>query len=291
MTDRTSQTDFGFDRLPEPTPQADRTKKARKAKKAKNPSPKKAINAKPIEKKARSQARGTSSKASVNAKAGNNTRLHQSSADFFNLALTYKALQFGHFTLKSGRISPYFFNMGHFNDGDCLQQLGHYYAKAIIDSQIQFDVLFGLAYKGIALVVATAMALSRQGHPVAYCFNRKEAKNHGEQGQLVGASLTGRRVLIIDDVITKGCASDEAMTIIQEQQAHVAGMVIALDRMEPGKSHDLAVREFEKTYRTRVISLATIDSLITFLEDTKQYQDYLPAIRVYREQYSGTSQN
>ncbi len=205
--------------------------------------------------------------------------------DFIELALQAQALRFGEFKLKSGRLSPYFFNAGLFNTGRRLAKLGQYYAQAIQRSGIAFDVLFGPAYKGIPLASAAAIALAEQ-HQIEtpYSFNRKEAKTHGEGGNIVGASLNGR-VLIIDDVITAGTAIRESMEIIHQHGATPAGVVIALDRQERGQGAKSAIQEVTETFHIPVVTIITLGDLISYIAATPQYQPHLAAIQGYREQY------
>jgi orotate phosphoribosyltransferase len=205
--------------------------------------------------------------------------------DFLDFAIRSGVLRFGQFTLKSGRISPYFFNAGLFNSGDALARLGRYYAAAIQDAGVEFNVLFGPAYKGIPLAVATAIALAdHHGRNLPYCFNRKEAKDHGEGGNIVGAPLTGR-VLIIDDVITAGTAVREAMDIINSAGAQPAAVVISLDRQERGTGALSAIQEVRNTYNIPVISIVTLDDLMTYLALQNDMIEALVAIRQYRETY------
>lgn len=205
--------------------------------------------------------------------------------DFIQFAINNGVLRFGEFTLKSGRVSPYFFNAGLFNSGAQLSQLGRFYASAITDSGIGFDVLFGPAYKGIPLATAAAIALFDQfDMNTPYCFNRKEAKEHGEGGNLVGAPLEGR-VLIIDDVITAGTAIREAMEIIATAKATPAGVVIALDRQERGKGDRSAIQEVEQDYGLQVASIITLADLVGFLEQGGEHTEHLAAIQAYRDQY------
>ncbi|MGD8483593.1 MAG: orotate phosphoribosyltransferase [Thioalkalispiraceae bacterium] len=205
--------------------------------------------------------------------------------DFINFAISQDVLRFGEFTLKSGRTSPYFFNAGLFNTGEALAKLGQNYAQAIIDSGIEFDVLFGPAYKGIPLAAATAVALSEHhNRNVPYAFNRKEAKAHGEGGNIVGAPLQGK-VLIIDDVITAGTAIREAMDIIHGAGAQAAGVVIALDRQEKGKGETSAIQEVEAEYGIPVASIIKLENLVSYIEQDSRFTDYLEAIKNYREQY------
>jgi orotate phosphoribosyltransferase len=204
--------------------------------------------------------------------------------DFIDFALDTGVLKFGEFTLKSGRVSPYFFNAGLFNTGAALARLGRFYAQAIVDSGIAFDVLYGPAYKGIPLAAVTAAALYDQhGRDVPYAFNRKEAKSHGEGGSIVGHPLQGR-ILIIDDVITAGTAIRESMDIIAAEGASPAGVVIALDRQERGKGDKSAIQEVETDYGIPVAAITKLEHLVGYLEGAGDEQ-HLSAIRAYREQY------
>ncbi|MBF8744363.1 orotate phosphoribosyltransferase [Pseudomonas putida] len=205
--------------------------------------------------------------------------------DFIRFAIDRGVLRFGEFTLKSGRTSPYFFNAGLFNTGSALAQLGRCYAAAIVDSKIPFDVLFGPAYKGIPLAAATAVALAEQHQlDVPWCFNRKEAKDHGEGGSLVGAPLAGD-VLIIDDVITAGTAIREVMQIIDAQQAKAAGVLIALNREERGNGELSAIQEVERDFGIPVVSIVSLTQVLEFLADDPQLKQHLPAVEAYRAQY------
>lgn len=205
--------------------------------------------------------------------------------EFIELSLQADVLRFGEFKLKSGRTSPYFFNAGLFNNGRALARLGQYYADAIIASGIEFDVLFGPAYKGITLAASCAIALAeKHERSVPYCFNRKEAKDHGEGGSLIGAPLAGK-VLIIDDVITAGTAIRESMAIIEAAGAQAAGVAIALNRQERGQGALSAIQEVEESYGIPVTSIVSLEHLIAYIEQHSQYAQYLPAIRAYREQY------
>lgn len=205
--------------------------------------------------------------------------------EFIQFAIDNQVLRFGRFTLKSGRISPYFFNAGLFNTGEQLARLGKYYAAAIIDSGLQFDTLFGPAYKGIPLASAAAIALFEQHQcNIPWSFNRKEAKDHGEGGNLVGAPLQGR-ILIIDDVITAGTAIRESMDIIAGAGANAAGVVIALDRQERGKGELSAIQEVRQNYGMDVISIITLADLMEFLAADSTMQAHLQAVRAYRTEY------
>jgi len=204
--------------------------------------------------------------------------------EFLNFALEKGVLRFGEFTLKSGRISPYFFNAGLFNSGSALARLGRFYAQAIVDSGIKFDVLYGPAYKGIPLAAVTAAALyDHHQIDIPYAFNRKEAKSHGEGGSIVGHALEGQ-ILIIDDVITAGTAIRESMDIIEAEGAKPAGVVIALDRQEKGKGDKSAIQEVEQDYGIPVASIAKLENVVGFLEQQGD-ADHLANIRAYRDQY------
>ena len=205
---------------------------------------------------------------------------------FLEFAVQQEVLRFGEFTLKSGRLSPYFFNAGLFNTGQALGKLGRLYAQAIAESGIDFDVLYGPAYKGIPLAVATAVALAEQhGKNVPYAFNRKEPKDHGEGGRIVGMSLKGKRVLIIDDVITAGTAIRDALGIIQAEDGQATGMVISLDRQERGNGSLSAIQEVEAEFGLKVHSIAQFSDLVEFMKHREDLYDYLPAMRRYHGQY------
>lgn len=205
--------------------------------------------------------------------------------DFIRFAIDRGVLRFGEFTLKSGRTSPYFFNAGLFNSGSALAQLGRFYAQAVVESGISFDVLFGPAYKGIPLAATTAVALAEHHQlDLPWCFNRKEAKAHGEGGSLVGAPLEGN-VLIIDDVITAGTAIREVMRIINDQGAKAAGVLIALNRQERGNGELSAIQEVERDFGIPVISIVSLNQVLQFLADDPQLKQYLPAVEAYRAQY------
>jgi len=205
--------------------------------------------------------------------------------DFLDFAIDRGVLRFGEFTLKSGRVSPYFFNAGLFNSGAALARLGHYYAATITDAGLEFDVLFGPAYKGIPLVSAVAIALAeQQNRDLPWCFNRKEAKDHGEGGLIVGAPLQGR-VLIVDDVITAGTAIRETMQILETHQATPSGVVIALDRQERGQGELSAVQEVEHAYGIAVAGMVTLSDLVAYLTEQPKYAEYLEKMQDYRAQY------
>ncbi len=212
------------------------------------------------------------------------TSMHDYQREFLDFAISRGVLRFGQFTLKSGRVSPYFFNAGLFNSGATLARLGRYYAAAITNSGLAFDVLFGPAYKGIPLASAAAIALAEHhDRDLPYCFNRKEAKDHGEGGNIVGAPLAGR-VLIVDDVITAGTAIRESMALIEATGAKAAGVVIALDRQERGTGELSAIQEVERNYGLQVISIVALADLIEYLEEQGRTAD-VEAIRAYRAQY------
>jgi len=205
--------------------------------------------------------------------------------EFLDLALELEVLRFGEFTLKSGRKSPYFFNVGLFSNGYAAAKLGRYYAAAIIESGIEFDMLFGSAYKGIPLVTLAAAALAEHHDvDVPYAYNRKETKSHGEGGSIVGAPLSGR-ALVIDDVITAGTAVREACRLIEGEGAEVAGLVISLDRQEIGRDSRSAVQELEQSLHIPVVSIVTLEDVIELLEESSEYGDHLPAVLEYRRRY------
>ena len=205
--------------------------------------------------------------------------------EFIELALELGVLRFGEFTLKSGRISPYFFNAGLFNTGYAAAKLGRFYAAAIAESDVRFDMIFGPAYKGIPLAVLAASSLAEHhGIDVPYSFNRKETKAHGEGGSVVGAPLSGD-VLIVDDVITAGTAVREAYQIISGAGADIAGLVISLDRQERGQGPYSAVQELKQTLGIPVISIVQLDDLIDILEESSEYEQHLEPVLAYRKQY------
>jgi len=205
--------------------------------------------------------------------------------EFIEFALAKQVLRFGEFTLKSGRTSPYFFNAGLFNTGGDLARLGRFYAAALADSSIEFDLLFGPAYKGIPIATTTAVALAdHHDLDIPYCFNRKEAKKHGEGGSLVGSELVGK-VMLVDDVITAGTAIRESMEIIKTHGAELSGVLIALDRQEKGKGELSAIQEVERDFGTQVLSIVTLTDLIVYLEDQPEMADSLASIKKYRQDY------
>ena len=205
--------------------------------------------------------------------------------EFIEFALEKEVLKFGEFTLKSGRTSPYFFNAGLFNTGRDLSRIGRFYAAALVDSGIEYDVVFGPAYKGIPIATTTVVALNDH-HDIdaPYCFNRKEKKDHGEGGTLVGAALEGR-IMLVDDVITAGTAIRESMDIIQAHNAELSGVLIALDRQEKGKGELSAIQEIERDYGCKVLSIVTLADLVSFLADKPEMQQHLETVKIYRENY------
>lgn len=205
--------------------------------------------------------------------------------EFIDFAINAGVMRFGDFTLKSGRVSPYFFNAGLFNTGEQLARLGRFYARAIVDSNLEFDVLFGPAYKGIPLATAAGIALAdHHSRNIPWCFNRKETKDHGEGGNLVGAGLHGK-VLIIDDVITAGTAIREAVDIIESTGAILAGVVIALDRQERGRGEQSAIQEVEATFGIPVISIVKLGHLLQYLQEKPGHNEDMQKILAYRERY------
>ena len=204
---------------------------------------------------------------------------------FIQLAIENDVLRFGEFTLKSGRTSPYFFNAGLFNSGKALAELGACYAKVIVDQALEFDVLFGPAYKGIPLAALTAASLAEHYDiDVPYCYNRKEAKAHGEGGSVVGAPLQGQ-VLIIDDVITAGTAVRDAYRLITSSGAAISGLAISLDRQERGQGSMSAVQELKSSLGIPVISIVQLDDLIDIIEESEDYAEHLDAVLGYRRKY------
>lgn len=204
---------------------------------------------------------------------------------FIEFALETGVLRFGSFTLKSGRVSPYFFNSGLFNTGASLARLGQFYAQAIIDSQVDFDLLFGPAYKGIPLASSTVIALAEHHQlDIPYTFNRKEIKDHGEGGQLIGSDLDGR-VLIIDDVISAGTSVRESVDIINSAKASPAGVIIALDRQEKGQTEQSAIQQVESELKIPVISIICLADLLNYLQNNPALAKHLADVEAYRQQY------
>ena len=205
--------------------------------------------------------------------------------EFIEFALERQVLRFGEFTLKSGRISPYFFNAGLFNTGRDLARLGRFYAAALVDSGIEHDLLFGPAYKGIPIATTTAVALCEHHDiDIPYCFNRKEKKEHGEGGSLVGSELKGR-VMLVDDVITAGTAIRESMEIIAAHEAELAGVLIALDRQEKGKGELSAIQEVERDFGCEIVSIIKLSDLINYLSEKPGMEVQLESVSAYRDQY------
>jgi orotate phosphoribosyltransferase len=203
---------------------------------------------------------------------------------FLAFSLAREVLRFGEFVTKAGRRSPYFFNAGLFDDGESLRRLGQFYADALLASGIAFDQLFGPAYKGITLAAATAIALAEKGQNVPFCFNRKEAKDHGEGGQIVGAPLAGR-VVIVDDVITDGAAKREAIELIRSHSAEPVAVLIALDRMERGQGEASAVQELQARFGVPVVAIATLEDLMQFIGGREELKAHAPRVAAYRARY------
>jgi orotate phosphoribosyltransferase len=208
-------------------------------------------------------------------------------SEFLELALELEVIRFGEFTLKSGRVSPYFFNAGEFNTGYAAAKLARCYAAALVDLDVEFDVLFGPAYKGIPLVVLAAAALAEH-HDLDYpfAFNRKEVKDHGEGGAIVGASLSGRRVLIVDDVVTAGTAIKEVASLIAEAGGTPVGVLVALDREEIGTRARIPAKEqLEAEIGLKLMSIVSLTDFVEHLEESEDYAAHLPAVRAYRNRY------
>ena len=211
--------------------------------------------------------------------------MHDYQREFIEFAIEQNVLRFGEFTLKSGRVSPYFFNAGRFRSGAALAALGRCYAAAIENANLQYDVIFGPAYKGIPLAATTSVALANDyQRDMPFAFNRKEAKTHGEGGTIVGAELEGR-ILIIDDVITAGTAVREVMDIINAAGAAPAAVVIGLNRLERGTGDESAIQQVERDYGIPVVSIIDLHDIISFIAERDDLQQYIPAINAYREQY------
>lgn len=210
--------------------------------------------------------------------------MHDYQHKFIEFAIRRNVLRFGDFTLKSGRTSPYFFNAGLFNTGDDLLQLSKAYAAAIARSGLDYDIIFGPAYKGIPLATVTAMALAREGDSKPFAFNRKEKKDHGEGGNIVGAPLQGK-VLIVDDVITAGTAIRESISLIHAEGAEPAGVLIALDRQERGNGELSAIQEVEKEFGIPVISIIRLEQVVDYLKTNPEFSGHAPKVASYRERY------
>ena len=203
---------------------------------------------------------------------------------FIKFALEKKVLQFGEFKTKAGRLSPYFFNLGNFNDGDSLKKLGEFYAQTIINSQIRFDMIFGPAYKGIPLASSIAIALSQKNKNIPFSFNRKEKKNHGEGGEIIGSPIQGN-VLIIDDVISAGTSINHSVALIKELGGVPCGVVVAIDRQEKGESTLSAIQEVEKNHGIPVISLMNLNEIKNFLMSHEILSENLSALEDYQKRY------
>ena len=211
--------------------------------------------------------------------------MEQYKRDFIEFALSKNVLKFGEFTLKSGRKSPYFFNAGLFNTGADLARLGEFYAAAIQVSAVDFDVVFGPAYKGIPIGTSVSVALfNRYGIDKPVCFNRKEIKDHGEGGNLIGSPLQGK-ILLVDDVITAGTAIRESMELISANKAELVAVLIALNRKERGKGELSAIQEVERDYQCQVLSIIDLDDLMQFIEQDPRYSSHLPEMRAYRAEF------
>lgn len=204
--------------------------------------------------------------------------------DFLRFVVDKNILKFGEYITKFGRKSPYFFNAGLFFEGESLLKLANFYADTIINQQIEFDVLFGPAYKGIVLAAATSLALAQKGINKPYAYNRKEAKDHGEGGTLVGAPLKGN-ILIIDDVISAGTSVRQSIELIQQEKAHASGVLVALDRMERGVTELSAVQELKQKFDLAVFSIASLDGILELIQETPELKQYQTAITTYRELY------
>jgi orotate phosphoribosyltransferase len=204
--------------------------------------------------------------------------------EFIAFAIEKEVLRFGEFKTKAGRLSPYFFNAGLFNDGESLMKLGEFYAEAIKNSGIEYDMLFGPAYKGITLVASIAIAFAKNGHNLPYAYNRKEAKDHGEGGVIVGSPLKGR-VLIIDDVISAGTSVRESVDLIRANGAHACGVAIAIDRQEKGLGELSAVQEVIKTNDIPVCAIANLNDLLNYLQNKQEMAQNLHAVEAYRHKY------
>ena len=211
--------------------------------------------------------------------------MEQYKRDFIEFALSRNVLKFGEFTLKSGRKSPYFFNAGLFNTGADLARLGEFYAAAIQAGAVDFDVVFGPAYKGIPIGTSVSVALfNRYSIDKSVCFNRKEVKDHGEGGNLIGSPLQGK-ILLVDDVITAGTAIRESMELINANKAELAAVLIALNRKERGKGELSAIQEVERDYQCQVLSIIDLDDLMQFIEQDPRYSSHLPEMRAYRAEF------
>ena len=207
------------------------------------------------------------------------------SHSFIECALERQAIKLGQFELKSGRKSPYFFNAGAFNDGQALWQLGNFYAHTIAQSDIKFDMLFGPAYKGIPLVCATAICLQQLGINKPFAFNRKEAKDHGEGGILIGASLAEQRVLIVDDVVSAGTAARHAVELIKSHSAKAVALIVAFDRQEKGSGDISSITELRELLGLEVLAVAALEDLVAVIKEKKRYAEFLNALKTYQARY------
>ena len=205
-------------------------------------------------------------------------------SSFIKFAIDNEVLQFGEFTTKAGRLSPYFFNLGNCSDGESLKRLGEYYAQTIQHHQIQFDMIFGPAYKGISLASSIAIALSQKGKNVPFCFNRKEIKDHGEGGKVIGAQIKGK-VLIVDDVISAGTSITESVKLISDSGGAPCGIIVAIDRQEKGQSNLSAIQEMEAKYAIPIISIINLDEIKKYLINNEGLGENLRAIEKYQNQY------
>ena len=215
--------------------------------------------------------------------------MEQYQKEFIEFAIEKQVLRFGEFTLKSGRVSPYFFNSGLFNDGKSLAELGKYYAQAVIHANIEFDMIYGPAYKGIPLASTMAIAFQEQ-HQISYpfCFNRKEIKDHGEGGITFGSDISGR-VLIIDDVISAGTSVRESMEIISANGGETVAAVVAVDRQERGQGEQSAIQEVEQQHKIKVINIISLENIITYLENHGESRAHIDAINAYKEEYGAAN--
>ena len=205
-------------------------------------------------------------------------------SSFIKFAIDNEVLQFGEFTTKAGRLSPYFFNLGNCSDGESLKRLGEYYAQTIQHHKIPFDMIFGPAYKGISLASSIAIALSQKGKNVPFCFNRKEIKDHGEGGKVIGAQIKGK-VLIVDDVISAGTSITESVKLISDLGGAPCGIIVAIDRQEKGQSNLSAIQEMEAKYAIPIISIINLDEIKKYLIDNEGLGENLRAIEKYQNQY------
>ena len=207
-----------------------------------------------------------------------------STSSFIEFALEKKVLQFGDFVTKAGRNSPYFFNLGAFNDGDSLKLLGEFYANKIIDTKLDFDLIFGPAYKGIPLVSSISIALSNKNINIPFAFNRKEAKSHGERGDIIGSEIKDK-VLVVDDVISAGTSINESHNLINLNGGHMSGVIVAIDRQEKGQNKLSATQEVAMKYSVPVISIINLEDIIAYLESSNRFKSELALIQSYQKSY------